>query len=418
MITKLSFEDFSDAMYDVAIVGAGAVGMVCAIALVQQGYRVLVLEHKAEPTKESMDQALSGLDARVFALNESSIHLLKQTGVWSYITKKADYQAMQVWAENGLGQLDFIKPTSSLESLGSMVEPGVLDSALYQRAKQNDLSGLSLCYGAKMAMHLVDDLGDHLVLRFYLQDRLMQAKTKLLLGADGRNSMVRQYAGIGLDTLDYHQRAICCAIYTQKTHNNIARQVMLPTGSLALLPIASPNPQEAGHWQSVVWTLPDELAVAYLQLSDEKLSQKLAQACHYELGDIIRLQSKASFPLSAQVAKQYSKGLVALIGDAAHGVHPLAGQGLNLGLLDVAALLDILKDYQAREACLHPMALRQYERARRSHNAMMMHSFSMINFAFVHPLAQNQLISWLRSEGMNWLSKQKSALQFFVRRAN
>lgn len=409
------------------IIGGGIVGATLALKLAQQQQKVTLIDARPELTKEQWQQKLLQRDARVFALSIASIELLKQVGAWQLIAqsgRKADYTQMQVWQQDGKGELNFGDEYVP-QLLGSMVEPFVIEHALYQRMAAEDVSEyLTLVAGHKVT--LLDWLGSQQGYQVHL-DNGDKLQGKLLIGADGRGSLVRREAGIGLDTLDYNQTAICCAIKTQQPHRATARQLMLPTGTLALLPLADvteddkANPQ---HWQSVVWSLPRNRALELLQLNeedDDTLRRELAAASQYALDDIEQLESIASFPLNAQQAKHYVKENLVLVGDAAHGVHPLAGQGLNLGMLDVAALVEeLMKDYERSGGrCWGELAtLRHYERARRPHNSVMMHSFSLMNWLFAGDFAALRPVQQIRSEGMYQVGKIKPLMRFFTQKAS
>lgn len=409
------------------IIGGGIVGATLALKLALQQQKVTLIDARPELTQAQWQQKLLQRDARVFALSLASIELLKQVGAWQIIAqsrRKADYTQMQVWQQDGKGELNF-GDGKVPQLLGSMVEPFVIEQALYQRMSEEDVAKyLTLVAGHKVTM--LDWLGCEQGYQVHL-DNGDQLQGKLLVGADGRGSLVRREAGIGLKTFDYNQTAICCAIKTQKPHRATARQLMLPTGTLALLPLADvteedkTNPQ---HWQSVVWSLPRNRAIELLQLNeqdDDTLRRELAAASQYALGDIEQLESIASFPLNAQQAKHYIKDNLVLVGDAAHGVHPLAGQGLNLGMLDVAALVEILgEDYQRSGGrCWGELAtLRRYERTRRPHNSVMMHSFSAINGLFAGDFAALRPVQQLRSEGMYRVGKIKPLMRFFTQKAS
>ncbi|WP_201605263.1 FAD-dependent monooxygenase [Psychrobacter immobilis] len=418
------------------IIGSGIVGATLALKLAQEKMPVTLIDARPERDKSAWQHVLSKRDARVYALSMASIKLLNDIGAWQKIAaskRKADYSQMQVWQLNGMGELLFgesedigaednssknHKPTL----LGSMVEPAVIEHALWQRLHEIDVSDyLTLIAGHKVVN--MDWLGVQQGYRVTL-DNGEAIDACLLVGADGRGSFVRQQAGIGVDTLDYKQTAICCAIQTEKPHQATARQAMLPTGTLALLPLADitdvdkASPQ---HWQSIVWTLPRNQALALIEEEDRFIADKLAAASNYELGAINQIESIASFPLVAQQAKSYVADNLVLIGDAAHGVHPLAGQGLNLGMLDVQVLCEQLAhDFIRSDGTLwgSNQTLRHYERSRRPHNSLMMHSFSALNWLFAGSLAQIRPVQQIRNEGMYRVSKIKPLMRLFAKQAS
>lgn len=427
------------------IIGGGIVGATLALKLAQAKQPVTLIDACHERNQADWQQALSTRDARVYALSLASINLLRDVGVWQKIVtskRKADYSQMQVWQLNGVGELLFGDESSEQTSkdrhsnnkgdldkdsilpnmLGSMVEPLVIERALSQRLQESDISDyLTVIRGQQVVQ--MDWLGAQLGYRVTLNNGTI-IDTQLLVGADGRRSFVRQHAKIALDTLDYNQTAICCAIRTAKPHLATARQAMLPTGTLALLPLADitvedqANPQ---HWQSVVWTLPRNQALELETLEPRVIADQLAAASTYELGTIDQIESIASFPLGAQQARHYVADNLVLIGDAAHGVHPLAGQGLNLGMLDVQVLTEQLAHDFARSGNTlwgTSQTLRTYERLRRPHNSLMMHSFSALNWLFAGSLAQMRPIQQLRSEGMYRVGKMKPLMRLFAKQAS
>ncbi|AMN49080.1 FAD-dependent monooxygenase [Psychrobacter sp. P2G3] len=421
------------------IIGGGIVGATLALKLAQAEMPVTMIDARPERSESDWQQVLGKRDARVYALSLASINLLKDVGAWQKIAaseRKADYSQMQVWQLNGRGELLFgdsddannsndssnSNQNSETKMLGSMVEPAVIEYALWQRLTASDISQyLTVIDGQKVVD--MDWLGSAQGYRVMLYDGTV-IDTRLLVGADGRSSFVRRQAAIELDVLDYNQTAICCAIQTDKPHRATARQAMLPTGTLALLPLADitdedkANPQ---HWQSIVWTLPRNQALALLEETPRYIADKLAAASNYELGAIREIESIASFPLTAQQAKSYVADNLVLIGDAAHGVHPLAGQGLNLGMLDVEALSEqLMHDFARSGGTLwgSNQTLRTYERLRRPHNSLMMHSFSALNWLFAGSLAQMRPIQQLRNEGMYRVSKIKPLMRLFAKQAS
>lgn len=411
------------------IIGGGIVGMSLALKLAQAQCPVTLIDATAECDDAAWADKLSHRDARVYALSLASIELLTDIGAWQKIAtseRKADYSQMQVWQLNGIGELLFgdsrVDDGTQSSMLGSMVEPLVIEHALWQRLHEDDVSDYLTIIKAQKVTQM-DWLGAEKGYSVTLDNGTV-VKAMLVVGADGRGSFVRQQAGIKLDTLDYNQTAICCAIHTSKPHLATARQAMLPTGTLALLPLADitdsdkANPQ---HWQSIVWTLPRNQALALLKEEARLIADKVAAASHYELGAIKKIESIASWSLAAQQAKSYIADNLVLIGDAAHGVHPLAGQGLNLGMLDVQALYEQLTyDYtrSGKTSWGASQTLRRYERTRRPHNSLMMHSFSALNWLFAGELAQTRPIQQIRSEGMYRVSKIKPLMRLFAKQAS
>ena len=413
------------------IIGSGIVGATLALTLAQAKMPVTLIDARPARDDSEWQQVLGKRDARVYALSLASINLLKDVGAWQKIAaseRKADYSQMQVWQLNGMGELLFGDSADNYpnrhlpQMLGSMVEPAVIEHALWQRLYEDDVSDyLTIIAGHKVIN--MDWLGAEQGYRVTL-DNHTAIDAMLLVGADGRGSFVRQQAAIGLDTLDYNQTAICCAIHTEKPHQATARQAMLPTGTLALLPLADitdadkANPQ---HWQSIVWTLPRNQALALIEEDARVIADKLAAASNYELGAITQIESIASFPLTAQQAKSYVADNLVLIGDAAHGVHPLAGQGLNLGMLDVQALSEqLVHDFERSGGTSwgSNQTLRSYERLRRPHNSLMMHSFSALNWLFAGSLAQMRPIQQIRNEGMYRVGKIKPLMRLFAKQAS
>lgn len=395
-------------LLDVVIVGGGLVGGLTALLLAQGGVQATVLDAASILDKQKV---LAQANPRVLALSQATIHLLKTVNVWDKIARKMPYTGMQVWNKNGYGEINFgqesINFPTDEQSLGSMVEPSLLNLAIQQKMLEQlqdyrtQVKVVRVEQGVSCWMiHLAD--GSLL-------------KTKLVIGADGANSFVREQAFIDYDILDYQQAGLTCAIRTTQPHRYVARQIFHPTGPLAFLPMASLKPEYAEQWISIVWTLPDDYADEYASLNDTDFCQLLTRESHHMLGEVIEASPRAKFPLKARAAQRYVKDGLALIGDAAHVIHPLAGQGVNIGCLDAAVLCDVLLHDKKRGVWAQEQTLKRYEHQRKGQNDAMMHSMSMIGFLETAELFP---VVWARNFGLKNVENTPFFKDQFLAKAN
>ncbi|HIQ35342.1 MULTISPECIES: FAD-dependent monooxygenase [Acinetobacter] len=395
-------------MLDVVIVGGGLVGGLTALLLAQGGVQATVLD--AAPVLDQ-EKTLAVMNPRVLALSQATIHLLKTVDVWNDLARQMPYSGMQVWNKNGYGEINFghasEQQPQSDQALGSMVEPSVLNVAIQQKMLQQLKD-----YRTQVKVIRIEQIPQGWSIQ--LADGTI-IKTKLLIGADGANSFVREQAYIDLDVLDYKQAAISCAIKTSQPNQYVARQIFLPTGPLAYLPMASLDVQENGYWQSIVWTLPDDYADEYSALTDQDFMRLLTQESLQMLGEVVDVRSRAQFPLKARAAQRYIKSGLALIGDAAHVIHPLAGQGVNIGCLDAAVLCDVLLHDLQRGVWANEQTLLRYEHQRKGQNDAMMHSMSAIGW-----LESSELFPfvWARNFGLKQVEQFDWFKDRFMQQAN
>ena len=395
-------------LLDVVIVGGGLVGGLTALLLAQGGVQSTVLD--AAPVLDQ-EKTLAVMNPRVLALSQATIHLLKTVDVWDDLARQMPYSGMQVWNKNGYGEINFghasEQQPQSDQALGSMVEPSVLNVAIQQKMLQQLKD-----YRTQVKVIRIEQIPQGWSIQLADGTAL---KTKLLIGADGANSFVREQAYIDLDVLDYKQAAISCAIKTTQPNQYVARQIFLPTGPLAYLPMASLDAQENGYWQSIVWTLPDDYADEYSALNDQDFMRLLTQESLQMLGEVVAVRSRAQFPLKARAAQRYIKSGLALIGDAAHVIHPLAGQGVNIGCLDAAVLCDVLLHDLKRGVWVNEQTLLRYEHQRKGQNDAMMHSMSAIGW-----LESSELFPfvWARNFGLKQVEQFDWFKDRFMRQAN
>lgn len=358
---------------DVAIVGGGMVGLAVACGLQGSGLRVAVLEQR-EPQPLATDAAPA---LRVSAINAASEKLLTRLGVWSDIVARraSCYHGMEVWDKDSFGRIEFDDQSMGYSHLGHIVENAVIHYALWQKALQS--SDITLMAPAELQQVAWGENEAFLTLK----DGAMLT-ARLVIGADGANSWLRNKADIPLTFWDYRHHALVATIRTEDAHGAVARQAFHGEGILAFLPLSDP------HLCSIVWSLAPQEAERMQQVSDEQFNQALNIAFDNRLG-LCRVESERQvFPLTGRYARQFAAHRLALVGDAAHTIHPLAGQGVNLGFMDAAELVDELKRLhrQGKDFGQY-LYLRRYERSRKHSAALMlagMQGFREL-FAGTHP---------------------------------
>ena len=364
--------------YDVLIVGGGMVGSALACALGQSGLSVGVLESRL-PEAFSPEQPH---DLRVSALSIASERFLHNIGAWEGISSRRScpYKRMKVWESSSRqGATEFDAAESGYTHLGHIVENRIVQLALLERVRQ--LDNVDLISPARTRR--IDYSPGATLLEL---DNGEQVVGRLVVAADGGDSMVRQAAGIGVTKWDYHQQALVAGVTTAYGQEDITWQQFTPTGPLAFLPLS-------GHNASLVWyNTPDEVK-RLRALPDELFLEQLHASFPAELGQITALQGRSSFPLRRQHAQQYALEGLVLVGDAAHMIHPLAGQGVNIGLLDAAALAEVLLAAHAQGEAIESLAtLGLYEQQRRRHNLLMMQVMDGFYHVFSNDIAPLKLL--------------------------
>ena len=339
-------------IFDAIIAGGGVVGLVTAALLHDGGYRVCVLEPQLSSTPPSGDIGL-----RTYALTPAARRILEAAGAWPALAhdRLGRFDRMEVWDAGSTGRLQFAAPASHRGALGYLVEHQNLIAALVASLATRPavsvhaqaLSGFAA--GSPLDVTLTDG---------------RRLRTRLLIGADGAQSQVRMAAGIALTQRSYRQSAIVCNAVFACPHGDVARQRFLATGPVAALPLADP------YACGIVWSCNDERAAELLASDDAEFSVALCRGIEDRLGAVRQISARAVFPLARAHAARMVDGACVLLGDAAHVLHPLAGQGLNMGLMDAAALVE----------CLGPAgtapwpsatALRRFERWRKSETLAM-----------------------------------------------
>lgn len=332
------------------------VGSMLAAAVAPSGLNVVVLENKLPAAFDSE----SPYDLRVSALSIASENMLTATGAWQHILemRSAAFQRMKVWDGEAGGSTTFDSTDVGHTHLGTIVENRIIQLALHRALE----SSPSVSIRAPSSVTDIDVASDHV--RVFLDDGEVLT-TKLLVGADGARSTVRQLSGIESVTKNYPQHALVASVNTRSSQQDITWQRFMPSGPQALLPLQGPR-------ASMVWYHSSDEIERLLALDDTSFLDEMQQAFPLEDDELLSVAGRASFPLVCAHAEHYVQSRLALVGDAAHSVHPLAGQGVNMGLLDAATLADGLKRAHESGRDIGSLSvLRPYERVRRGENAAM-----------------------------------------------
>lgn len=391
-------DDIAD--YDLVIAGGGMVGSALACALGNTELRIALLEGAPlERIRPDVD-----LDIRVSAISRASQRIFAAVGAWQEMTawRVSPFRDMRVWDADGFGEIHFDSAAIGEPLLGWIIENRVIQYALLERVRQLPAVELFCPAALETAQALEDNRW-----RVQLSDG-RELTARLLVGADGAQSKVRQAAHISTGGWSYDQQGVVTNVRTAQPHQETAWQRFLPTGPLAFLPLHDGR-------CSIVWSTTPEQADTLLTLNEEDFAQALGEAFDWRLGPILEVGQRGAFPLRLQHTHQYVKPGLALIGDAAHVVHPLAGQGVNLGLLDAATLAEVILDALAENRDIGSLrVLRRYERWRKGDNLLMLGMMDGFKRLFGTSLPP---ISLLRNLGLTLTDTAKPLKNLIARRA-
>ncbi|MDW3710738.1 MULTISPECIES: 2-octaprenyl-3-methyl-6-methoxy-1,4-benzoquinol hydroxylase [unclassified Pseudomonas] len=389
---------------DLIIVGAGMVGSALGLALKDSGLEIILID--GSPLSIKPFDAEAAFEPRVSALSAASQRILQRLGAWEGVAARraSPYGEMQVWDGSGTGNIHFSAASVHAEVLGHIVENRVIQEALLEPLHD---SGVGLLPNARLER--LRRSGDDWLLTL-VDGRELRAP--LVIAADGANSAVRRLAGCATREWDYLHHAIVTSVRCERPHHRTAWQRFTDDGPLAFLPL---DRQGDDHWCSIVWSTTPEQATRLMALDDEAFRVELGKAFEHRLGRIEAADPRLCIPLRQRHAKRYVEPGLALIGDAAHTIHPLAGQGVNLGFLDAAVLAEVLLHAHGRgERLADERVLSRFERRRMPHNLGMMAAMEGFQRLFqADPLP----LRWLRNAGLDLVDGLPEAKALFVRQA-
>jgi 2-octaprenyl-6-methoxyphenol hydroxylase len=390
-----------DLFYDAAIIGGGPSGLTLSCLLGQQDLRVICLDQTA-PDKS----ATTASDLRTTAISYGSRKILEQAGIWELIKESCPIDEIRILDGRSPLLLNFASEEAGGKSFGWIVENTYLHHALMQR-----ISALETAhYEAPVRATDFQVKDDHAAC--ILEDG-SEIKARLLIGADGRGSFMRGWMGVDTREWSYRQRAIVCTVVHEHPHHLAAVEHFWPSGPFAILPMS--DDQDGRHRSSVVFTEHGPRSRSLMTLTDSTFEAALAERFPESYGDIKLISKRAAYPLGLIHATRYTAPRMALIADAAHGIHPIAGQGLNLGFRDVAALSELVgQAFEAGSDIGGEDILERYERMRRIDNMSMIAFTDGLNKLFGNNIPP---VRFLRRAGLRAVAHFPPAKRFFMKRA-
>jgi len=371
---------------DVTIVGAGMMGLALALGLARNNFSVCVIDAKTLKENTGTDE----YDLRVSAITPNTKTFLQELQVWEQILsmRASLFHKMSVYNDDGAIHFDAQQLQES--ALGWIIENSIIQTALYRALK--DYPQVTFVASAQIEHLNISEKGAEIFIE--AQETL---SSQLLVAADGANSWVRRHLDIPIKTWSYEQSAIVANVQCSKGHQQTAWQRFLPTGPLAFLPLNQDN------LCAIVWSCQTEKANTCLALSDDAFNQAITPHLSSYLGDINLVSKRVSFPLMMRHIAHYVQPSLAFIGDAAHTIHPLAGQGANCGFKDVMKLLQVINLAKEKNHSLGTYALlRKYERERKTDNAQMIMLMEGFHRLFTN---EHTVVSLLRNQGLNLTNK-------------
>lgn len=383
---------------DVIVVGAGLIGLATVVALTAQGKRAVLVDAKPKPKRTTLSKAW---DTRIYALTPSTVSWLSHLGIWALLdlTRVCNVERMALWSPEAVSPLQLHAIDANLNNLACIVENQNLIHALWQYVETLD-SAILMDNACQRIEYGDDEI-------FVQLDGGCQLSAKLLVAADGANSYVRQALGIATNIKAFNQTALVANYLAEKNHDNVAMQWFRPHETLALLPMPS-------QYVSMVWAMSTDKAQELLLLTSEALATKVHQASNNQLGSLDPVSNTLSFELRQAITTNQIGERVVFVGDAAHQVHPMAGQGANLGFRDIITLEKIMKNSHPLQDIGDEAFLRQFARARKADIISMSTLTSGLDALFA---IESNIFKTMMSVGMQQLDKYTTIKRFLINQA-
>ncbi len=377
--------------YDIVIIGGGIVGATAALLLAKNPTLSIAI----------LDAQSNALTSRVSAFSLASETIFKKINAWQNIRAESisPYTHMHVFEEKNQAKIDFDCSDIHENALGYIIEDHAVRNALHKTFSEHE--NIHFIHPVKLIS--LEEKKDCIEIH---ADDNKTFSGKLVIGADGANSWVRAQTKIDLQTFDYDHTAIVATVKTEKSHEKTAWQRFLLQGPLAFLPLTHP------HTSSIVWSMPPDQAKKLLALDNASFQTILSESFENKLGKVTEISERAAFPLQMRHVKNYIKPRIALIGDAAHTIHPMAGLGVNMGIQDARILSQIIFENIEKNRDFSSMHnLRRFERACRYQNAILLKSIELLHYGFT---SDKTLVQTLRSFGLNFTDRVSFLKNFFA----